>query len=302
MENKNLIVITGPTAIGKTSLAIFLAQQLKTEIISFDSRQFYRELSIGTAVPSSEELAMIPHHFIQNLSILDEYSVGDFERDALVKINELFQKYNDLILVGGSGLYEKAVTEGLDQFPEIDKTIRQKLIDEFNENGLEVLQNELKAVDPIYFEQVDINNPVRIIRALEIYRGTGKPFSSFRKNNYTARNFNVLKIVLELPREEIYNRINKRVDMMMENGLLDEVKSLYKFKHLNSLQTVGYKELFDYLDGKIDLSFAIDEIKKNTRRYAKRQLTWYRKDERTKWFSPFEKEKILEFILQSIHR
>lgn len=302
MENKNLIVITGPTAIGKTSLAIFLAQQLKTEIISFDSRQFYRELSIGTAVPSSEELAMIPHHFIQNLSILDEYSVGDFERDALVKINELFQKYNDLILVGGSGLYEKAVTEGLDQFPEIHKTIRQKLIDEFNENGLEVLQNELKAVDPIYFEQVDINNPVRIIRALEIYRGTGKPFSSFRKNNYTARNFNVLKIVLELPREEIYNRINKRVDMMMENGLLDEVKSLYKFKHLNSLQTVGYKELFDYLDGKIDLSFAIDEIKKNTRRYAKRQLTWYRKDERTKWFSPFEKEKILEFILQSIHR
>lgn len=302
MENKNLIVITGPTAIGKTSLAIFLAQQLKTEIISFDSRQFYRELSIGTAVPSSEELAMIPHHFIQNLSILDEYSVGDFERDALVKINELFQKYNDLILVGGSGLYEKAVTEGLDQFPEIDKTIRQKLIDEFNENGLEVLQNELKAVDPIYFEQVDINNPVRIIRALEIYRGTGKPFSSFRKNNFTARNFNVLKIVLELPREEIYNRINKRVDMMMENGLLDEVKSLYKFKHLNSLQTVGYKELFDYLDGKIDLSFAIEEIKKNTRRYAKRQLTWYRKDERTKWFSPFEKEKILEFILQSIHR
>lgn len=302
MENKNLIVITGPTAIGKTSLAIFLAQQLKTEIISFDSRQFYRELSIGTAVPSSEELAMIPHHFIQNLSILDEYSVGDFERDALVKINELFQKYNDLILVGGSGLYEKAVTEGLDQFPEIDKTIRQKLIDEFNENGLEVLQNELKAVDPIYFEQVDINNPVRIIRALEIYRGTGKPFSSFRKNNFTVRNFNVLKIVLELPREEIYNRINKRVDMMMENGLLDEVKSLYKFKHLNSLQTVGYKELFDYLDGKIDLSFAIDEIKKNTRRYAKRQLTWYRKDERTKWFSPFEKEKILEFILQSIHR
>lgn len=302
MENKNLIVITGPTAIGKTSLAIFLAQQLKTEIISFDSRQFYRELSIGTAVPSSEELAMIPHHFIQNLSILDEYSVGDFERDALVKINELFQKYNDLILVGGSGLYEKAVTEGLDQFPEIDKTIRQKLIDEFNENGLEVLQNELKAVDPIYFEQVDINNPVRIIRALEIYRGTGKPFSSFRKNNFTVRNFNVLKIVLELPREEIYNRINKRVDMMMENGLLDEVKFLYKFKHLNSLQTVGYKELFDYLDGKIDLSFAIDEIKKNTRRYAKRQLTWYRKDERTKWFSPFEKEKILEFILQSIHR
>lgn len=302
MENKNLIVITGPTAIGKTSLAIFLAQQLKTEIISFDSRQFYRELSIGTAVPSSEELAMIPHHFIQNLSILDEYSVGDFERDALVKINELFQKYDEIILVGGSGLYEKAVTEGLDQFPEIDKTIRQKLIDEFNENGLEVLQNELKAVDPIYFEQVDINNPVRIIRALEIYRGTGKPFSSFRKNNFTVRNFNVLKIVLELPREEIYNRINKRVDMMMENGLLDEVKFLYKFKHLNSLQTVGYKELFDYLDGKIDLSFAIDEIKKNTRRYAKRQLTWYRKDERTKWFSPFEKEKILEFILQSIHR
>jgi tRNA dimethylallyltransferase len=293
---KNLIVITGPTAIGKTGLAIFLAQELKTEILSFDSRQFYKEMKIGTAVPSDEELAAIPHHFIQNLSIHDEYSVGDFERDAQKKIEELFQIHDNLLFVGGSGLYEKAVTEGLDEFPDVEPEIRQNLIYEFDVNGIEALQEELKIADPDYYEKVDLNNPVRIIRALEIYRGTGKPYSSFRKNNFSTRNFNVIKIVLELPREEVYERINKRVDLMMGEGLLDEVKSLYPFKHLNSLQTVGYRELFDYLDDKIDLDFAIEEIKKNTRRYAKRQLTWYRKDERAKWLSPFEKDKALEYI------
>ena len=299
---RNLIIITGPTAIGKTGLAVFIAKFLKTEIISFDSRQFYKEMKIGTAVPTDEERAQVPHHFIQNLSIHQDYTVGDFEKDALQKLEELFQKHDTVVMVGGSGMFEKAVTEGLDEFPEIDKSIREELNQEFENQGIEPLQNELQQVDPEYFEQVDINNPVRIIRALEIYRGTGKPFSSFRKKQTAPRNFNLIKIGLELPREEIYERINRRVDLMMEEGLLEEVQSLYEFKHLNSLQTVGYKELFDYLDGKTELDFAVDEIKKNTRRYAKRQLTWYRKDENIKWFSPFEKEEILDHILNHLDK
>lgn len=299
---RNLIIITGPTAIGKTGLAVFIAKFLKTEIISFDSRQFYKEMKIGTAVPTDEERAEVPHHFIQNLSIHQDYTVGDFEKDALQKLEELFQKHDTVVMVGGSGMFEKAVTEGLDEFPEIDKSIREELNQEFENQGIQPLQNELQQVDPEYFEQVDINNPVRIIRALEIYRGTGKPFSSFRKKQTAPRNFNLIKIGLELPREEIYERINRRVDLMMEEGLLEEVQSLYEFKHLNSLQTVGYKELFDYLDGKTELDFAVDEIKKNTRRYAKRQLTWYRKDENIKWFSPFEKEEILDHILNHLDK
>ncbi len=294
---KNLIIITGPTAIGKTGLAVFIAKSLKTEILSFDSRQFYKEMKIGTAVPTHEELAEVPHHFIQNLSIHDEYSVGDFERDALKKIEELFKKYDSVVMVGGSGMFEKAVTEGLDEFPDVDPKFRQKLIQEFETEGIEKLQEELKIADFTYYQQVDLSNHQRLIRALEIIRGTGKPFSYFRKNKSAKRNFNTIKIGLELPREEIYERINRRVNQMIEEGLLEEVKSLKEFKHLNSLQTVGYKELFDYMDGKFDLEFAIEEIKKNTRRYAKRQLTWYRKDENIKWFSPFEKEEILQYIL-----
>lgn len=294
---KSLIIITGPTAIGKTGLAVFIAKQLNTEIISFDSRQFYKEMKIGTAVPSKQELNEVPHHFIQNLSIHDEYSVGDFEKNALNKIEELFKIHDVIVMVGGSGLYEKAVTEGLDFFPEIDGSVREKLISELNEFGLEKLQEELKISDPEYYDSTDIQNPHRVIRALEICRGTGKSFSSFRKMNLQPRNFNIIKIGLELPRQEIYDRINHRVDEMMKNGLLNEVKLLHQFKKLNSLQTVGYKELFDYLDNEIDLDFAIEEIKKNTRRYAKRQLTWYRKDEQIKWFSPFEQDEILEYIL-----
>src|SRR5690606_10248994 len=221
---RNLIIITGPTAIGKTGLAVFIAKFLKTEIISFDSRQFYKEMKIGTAVPTDEERAEVPHHFIQNLSIHQDYTVGDFEKDALQKLEELFQKHDTVVMVGGSGMFEKAVTEGLDEFPEIDKSIREELNQEFENQGIEPLQNELQQVDPEYFEQVDINNPVRIIRALEIYRGTGKPFSSFRKKQTAPRNFNLIKIGLELPREEIYERINRRVDLMMEEGLLEEVQ------------------------------------------------------------------------------
>ena len=300
-KNKTLILITGPTAIGKTGLAIFIAQQLQTEIISFDSRQFYKEMKIGTAVPTDEELAAVSHHFIQNRSIHEDYSVGDFERDALKKLDELFEKQDSVVMVGGSGLFEKAVTEGLDEFPDVDPKIRENLNQEFEKFGIEKLQEELKNSDSDYYQQVDLNNHHRIIRALEIIRETGKPFSSFRKNKSAERNFNVIKIGLELPREKIYERINLRVDIMMENGLLEEVKSLYEFKHLNSLQTVGYKELFDYLDGKIDLEFAVSEIKKNSRRYAKRQLTWWRKDENIHWFSPDQKKEVLNYIWRLIN-
>lgn len=300
-KKKKLIVVAGPTAVGKTGIAIYLAQHLSTEIISCDSRQFYKEMKIGTAVPSTEELNSIPHHFIQHLSIFDSYSVGDFERDALAKIDELFKKHDTLIMVGGSGLYEKAITDGLDFFPEVDKSIREELNVEFEEFGIEKLQKELAEVDPIYFKQADIQNPVRIIRALEIYRGTGKPFSSFRTKKSIERNFEIIQIGLELPREEMYERINQRVDLMMDDGLLEEAKPLYEHRNLNSLQTVGYRELFDYFDGKIELDFAIEEIKKNSRRYAKRQLTWYKKQKKRQWFSPFEKEEIWNYIQSTLN-
>lgn len=296
-KDKYLISISGPTASGKTGLSVFLAQSLKTEILSCDSRQFFKEMKIGTAVPTQQEMNTVIHHFIGHLSIFDNYSVGDFERDAIRKIEELFQVYDCLIMVGGSGLYEKAVTDGLDEFPEVDEKFRQELNTEFKNNGIEKLQQELKLADPEYYEIADIQNSVRVIRALGIIRGTGQKFSSFRTSNQTQRNFKLIKIGLELPREELYERINHRVDLMMKNGLLEEAKSLYPNRELNALQTVGYRELFEFIDGKTDLETAISEIKKNSRRYAKRQTTWYRKDERINWFSPDEKEKVLDFVL-----
>lgn len=301
-NNKYLISVSGPTAIGKTGLAIFLAQQLSTEIISCDSRQFYKEMKIGTAVPSQSELEKVPHHLIQHLSVFDNYSVGDFERDALQKIDELFKTYDTVIMVGGSGLYEKAVTEGLDEFPEVNPNIREELNSEWKEFGLEKIQQELKEVDPVYYEEVDLKNPIRIIRALEVYRSSGKPFSSFRIQNKTKRDFKIVKISLDLPREEIYDRINRRVDAMMNEGLLKEAMELFPHKHLNSLQTVGYRELFEFFEGKTDLETAIENIKKNTRRYSKRQLTWNRKDKSMEWFSPKEKNKILNYILTQTNK
>ncbi|MDR1877283.1 MAG: tRNA (adenosine(37)-N6)-dimethylallyltransferase MiaA [Flavobacteriaceae bacterium] len=292
---KILFSVVGTTAIGKTSLSIILAQHLGTEIISCDSRQFFKEMKIGTAFPTREELNSVPHHFIGNLSIEQDYSVGDFEKDALLKISELFKKYDQLVMVGGSGLYEKAVNEGLDVFPEGDSEIRKELIREKEESGIGALQQRLKEADPEYYNQVDLQNPVRIIRALEVYLATGKTFSSFRKNRKKERDFTTLKIGITAPREIIYDRINKRVDQMMEQGLLEEVRHLLPYRGKNALQTVGYKELFEYLDGKISLDFAVEEIKKNTRRYAKRQLTWYRKDKTVHWFDYREKDKILEF-------
>ncbi|WP_255448193.1 MULTISPECIES: tRNA (adenosine(37)-N6)-dimethylallyltransferase MiaA [unclassified Apibacter] len=301
--NKNpkiLWSIVGPTGIGKTALSIELAKNLKTEIISCDSRQFYKELKIGTAAPSSEELSLVPHHFIGNLSIAQDYSVGDFEKDALRKINELFNKYDQLIMVGGSGLYEKAVNEGLDNFPDIDTKVREDLMVEIQEKGLSYLQEELKKNDPEYYSQVDYNNPQRVMRALEIFRGTGKPYSSFRKNLVEKRNFTSVKIGLTASRDLIYDRINKRVDLMMEKGLLEEVISLQSYRHKNALQTVGYKELFDYLDGNSSLEFSVSEIKKNSRRYAKRQLTWYRRDESVNWFDYQSTQEIVDFVTEKI--
>lgn len=300
-HKKHLIVIVGPTAIGKTSLAIEVAKHFNTEILSSDSRQFYKEMNIGTAVPSKEELSAVKHHFIQHLSVHQAYSVGEFERDAIAFINEFFKTHDALVMVGGSGLYEKAVTQGLDEFPEVDPGIRKQLNDELDLMGLTELQEELKEADPSYYQEIDIENPHRIIRALEIIRGTGKPFSSFLSKNTKKRDFETIKIGLTLERSKIYDRINRRVDIMMEDGLLDEVKDLYDLKGLNALNTVGYSELFNYLDEVWELDFAIAEIKKNTRRFAKRQLTWYRKEEHLTWFNPKEKKEVIEFIENQIN-
>ena len=300
MENvtsqKTLISIVGPTAIGKTNLAIQIAKHYNAEIISCDSRQFFKEMKIGTAVPSDEELAEVKHHFIQNKSIHETYSVGDFEREGLAFLKEYFTTNDVCVMVGGSGLYEKAITVGFDSFPDVDPIIREELNTELEQFGIEKLQLELQENDPIYFNEVDIQNKQRVIRALEIFRGTGKPFSSFRNQNLNPRSFQIIKIGLELPREEMYDRINRRVDIMLNEGLIEEVKSLTSLKELNALQTVGYRELFEYFDGNFTKEFAIEEIKKNTRRFAKRQMTWFKKDEAVNWFSPSDEQKIITLI------
>ncbi len=279
-----LLAVVGPTAIGKTVKAIELAEHFKTEIISADSRQFYKEMQIGTAVPSKDELARAKHHFIQHISIETNYTVGDFERDALAKLTEMFKDRSVVILVGGSGLYINAVLDGLDQFPEVDTNIRIELNRRYQEEGINYLQEQLQQLDPDYYGQVDLQNPHRLIRALEICLATGKPYSGFRKQQKAKRDFDIAMIGLEAEREVVYDRINRRVDIMMSEGLLDEAKKLYPFNELNALQTVGYKELFKYLDGQWDLPFAVEEIKKNSRRFAKRQFTWFKKDPRIMWF------------------
>lgn len=281
---KYLISIVGPTAIGKTALSIKLAQHFNSEIVSADSRQFYKEMNIGTAVPSNEELDAAKHHFIQHLSIKENYSVGDFEKDAINTITEIHKNNSVAIMVGGSGLYVKAVQKGLDDFPETDPSIREKLNGVLVTEGLEVLQNQLKSLDPKGYDIVAVDNPQRVIRALEVCLSTGKHYSSYLSNPQKKRNFKIITIGLNADRSIIYDRINKRVDIMMEMGLLDEVKRLVPHKELNALNTVGYKEIFKYIEGEYTLEFAISEIKKNTRRFAKRQLTWFRKDDTIKWF------------------
>lgn len=293
MSNKTLIVIVGPTAIGKTALAVQLAQFYHTEIISADSRQFFREMNIGTAKPSTDELAAAKHHFINSHSVSTLFSTGDFETAALALIDELFKQHDVLIMVGGSGLYIDAVCKGLDELPEIDLQIREQLNQLFAQEGIEAIREQLKAVDPEYFEKVDTSNPQRMIRGVEMFLSTGKKLSSFLTANKKKRPFSIVKIGLNTDREVLYERINQRVDLMMEAGLLDEVKSLLPYRHYNALNTVGYSELFDYLDGKTDLETAIARIKQNTRRFAKRQLTWFRKDADTTWFEPSEYEKII---------
>ena len=285
-----LITIIGPTAIGKTALSIELATHFNCDIISCDSRQMYKEMKIGTAVPSENELKAAQHYFIQHKSIFDKYNVGDFEREAIIKLNELFQKNHIQIMVGGSGLYVDAVLKGFDDFPDIDPKIREEIKIEFDSKGLEYLQNKLKEVDPIYFEKITfhnpqtLQNPQRMMRFVEVCLGTGKPYSSFLNQKKNERNFTPIVIGLEADRETMYERINRRVDLMLEEGLLEEVKKLHPNKNLNALQTVGYRELFDYLDGKTTLEFAVEEIKKNTRRFAKRQLTWFKRTENVNWF------------------
>ncbi len=298
---KTLISIVGPTAIGKTALSIKLAQHFKTEIISADSRQFFKEMNIGTAVPSEEELRAAKHHFIQHISINDNYSVGDFERDAMSKIETIHKKNNVAIMVGGSGLYVKAVTKGLDNFPDIDKNIRTDLNKRFLEEGIEGLQSELKSLDHKAYESIAIDNPQRLIRALEICIGSGQPYSSFLTNPEKSRSFKTLSIGLNAERSTIYDRINQRVDIMVNNGLVEEAKNLLKHKDLNALNTVGYKELFKYFEGEWTLDFAISEIKKNTRRFAKRQLTWFRKDATIEWFDyTTDVTHIIEYIERNI--
>lgn len=284
-HNKNtLITIVGPTAIGKTALSIKLANHFKSDIISCDSRQFYKEMTIGTAVPEPEELAAATHHFIQDRSIFDDYNVGEFERDALAKLDTLFEKNPVQIMVGGSGLYVDAVLKGLDYFPEVDKQIRQDLTKVLEEEGIEVLQQQLKELDLETYNAIAIDNPHRVMRALEICIETGMPYATFKNKPKAPRNFKSIKIGLTADREIIYHRINQRVDIMMENGLEEEAKNLYPHKSLNALQTVGFKELFSFFHDNFTKEFAISEIKKNTRRFAKRQLTWFKRDTETVWF------------------
>jgi tRNA dimethylallyltransferase len=278
-----LIVIAGPTASGKTAAAIQLAQHFNTVVVSADSRQFFREMSIGTAKPTAEELAAAPHYFINSHSITESFSVGDFERECLVLLEELFQKHQVVILAGGSGLYIKAICEGFDELPTADPAIRERLNNELSEKGLPALQERLKLVDPVYYNEVDINNPQRVIRAIEVYESSGRTFSSYRTAKTNKRTFHIIKLGLDMPREVLYGRINRRVDLMVADGLVAEVEGLLPYRHLNALNTVGYSEVFNYLDGNTDLPTAISMIKQNTRRFAKRQMTWFRKDEGIVW-------------------
>jgi tRNA dimethylallyltransferase len=283
--NQNtLITIVGPTAIGKTALSIQLAKTFSASIISCDSRQFFKEMTIGTAVPEPKELAAAKHYFIQNRSVFDSYNVGEFERDALEKLEALFKENPIQIMVGGSGLYVDAVLNGLDYFPEVNPKIREALLFKLEKEGIEVLQKQLKELDLESYKLIAIDNPHRIMRALEVCIGSGIPYSTFKNKPKKQRNFNNIKIGLNTDREIIYNRINQRVDAMIDNGLIEEAKTLYAHKELNALQTVGYRELFSFFDGNFTKEFAISEIKKNSRRFAKRQLTWFKRDKNTLWF------------------
>jgi tRNA dimethylallyltransferase len=302
-EKKNtLITIVGPTAIGKTALSIQLANHFNADIVSCDSRQFYKEMTIGTAVPDMDELAQAKHHFIQNRSVFEDYNVGQFERDALATLDTLFEKNPIQIMVGGSGLYVDAVLKGLDYFPEVAKEIRESLTKVLETEGIEVLQDQLKELDLETYKTIAIDNPHRLMRSLEICIGSGIPYSTFKNKPKAPRNFKTIKVGLMADREVIYDRINQRVDFMMDHGLPNEAKNLHEHKNLNALQTVGYRELFSFFEGDFTKEFAISEIKKNTRRFAKRQLTWFKRDTETIWFDyQTDIKKIIITILNKIN-
>ena len=293
-KQKTLLCILGPTAVGKTAAAILLAKRLGTEIISADSRQFYKEISIGTAKPSTEELAEVPHHFIGHLSVTQDYSAGDFERDALTRLEQLFLTHDTVVAVGGSGLYVKALIDGLDDLPLADETLRDELNELYKQQGISALQKRLQHLDEVAYHQAEIQNPQRLMRAIEITLAKKKGFVPDRKKY--ARSFRVVKVVLNLPREILYDRINKRVDIMMQQGLMKEAQSMLILKDNYALQTVGYKELFEYFEGLHSLEKAIELIKQHTRNYAKRQLTWFKKEAPENWFEPGDAEGILRLI------
>lgn len=286
IKGKTCIIIAGPTAVGKTAFAIRLAQHYNTQIISADSRQCFKELNIGVARPSSEELSAVPHHFIASHSVTEEINASVFEQYALQKANEIFAVNDVVVMVGGTGLYIKAFAEGMDNVPAVDATIRASVTAAYEQHGLDWLQQQVKQHDPIYYERGEIKNPQRLMRALEVVLGSGRSIYSYQSQQKKQRGFDIVKIALELPREQLYDRINSRVDIMMNEGLVNEVKELLPYKHLNALQTVGYRELFDYLDGNSSLERAIELVKQNTRHYAKRQLTWFKKDTAWQWITP----------------
>jgi tRNA dimethylallyltransferase len=295
---KKLIVIAGPTAVGKTAAAISVAEKLRTEIVSADSRQIFKELNIGTAKPSPEELKKVTHHFIGNKSIHENYDAGQYGRDAIALINQLFEKYDWLVMVGGSGLYIKAALEGFDEMPGVPDGLRKKITEEYQANGLVWLQDEVEQADPDFFSMVDRQNPQRLMRALELIRSSGKTIQSLRGKNKSELPFEVIKIGLNIPREQLYERIDSRMDKMLETGLVNEAKEFYPYKDLNALQTVGYRELFDHFDSLYDYEEAVRLLKRNSRRYAKRQLTWFTRDTEMNWFE--NEEDILNWIESKI--
>ncbi|OWY20250.1 tRNA (adenosine(37)-N6)-dimethylallyltransferase MiaA [Sphingobacteriales bacterium UPWRP_1] len=298
---KYLVVIAGPTASGKSALAVQLAKQFDTVVVSADSRQLFREMSIGTAKPAPGEMGGVLHYLIDSHSITTPYSAGDYEREALQLLSRLFKQHDVVIMAGGSGLYFRAVCHGVDDFPQVQDGVRQYLQQLFQQSGLAALQKLLQEKDPDYYSRVDLNNPQRIMRALEVCLSSGKPYSSFRTGQPVQRPFTCLKIALEWDKETLYRRINQRVDDMMDKGLLNEARNLYALRHLNALQTVGYQELFDYIEGKTTLQQAVELIKRNTRRYAKRQLTWLRKEPDIYWFKANDAAQITAFLQQQIH-
>lgn len=297
---QTLIVILGPTGIGKTDLSIDIARELGTEIISSDSRQIYKELKLGTAVPSDDQLQKVKHHFIGHKSIYDYYNASMFEFEVLDLLDELYKKYNQVIMTGGSGMYIHAVCDGIDELPTIDNQLRDDLIQKYNKEGIESLRIQLKMLDPESYQNIDLKNPKRILKALEVTIQTGKPYSSFLTRPKKERPFHILKIGLQRARDELYHRINVRVDQMVQDGLVEEAQYFFKDRHLNSLNTVGYKELFEHFEGKISLTKAIELIKRNSRHYAKRQMSWFNRDQEIHWFHPEKKMDMMDFIKSKI--